>query len=231
MHNTNLFDITYKYDADYENLYPLDDVPIEGTIRGKSKKVVAKFMKVGGKYSLNSSYQWVVGNKNVYHNNKYLYALPYKKGETKIVTQGFNGVFSHKGESKYAVDFNHKIGDKVYASRDGMVVMTKADGKQGGTLKKYYDEANFITIKHKDGTLGKYNHLAFNGVKVKVGQKIKRGEFIGISGNTGYTNGAHLHFIVYKPKDYKSRVSFPIKFISQEGIVTYPKRGMKLTAK
>jgi murein DD-endopeptidase MepM/ murein hydrolase activator NlpD len=188
-------------------------------------------MKVSGKYGLKNSYSWVVGNKNVYHNNKYLYALPYKKGETKIVTQGFNGVFSHKGESKYAVDFNHNIGDKVYACREGLVVMVKSDGKKGGTLKKYYDDANFITIKHSDGTYGKYNHLAYNGVKVKVGQKIKRGEFIGVSGNTGYTNGAHLHFIVYKPKDYKSRESIPIKFISKEGIITYPKRGMRLTAK
>jgi murein DD-endopeptidase MepM/ murein hydrolase activator NlpD len=231
LHNKNIFDVTYQYDGEYENLYPLNEVPSVGVLRGNSSKVVAKFMKVGGKFSLSNYYHWVIGNKNVYHNNKYLYALPFKKGTSKVVTQGFNGVFSHKGESQYAVDFNHKIGEQVYASREGVVVMTKDDGKKGGVQKKYYDKANYITVQHPDGTLGTYNHLAYKGVKVKVGQKIKRGEFIGISGNTGYTNGPHLHFIVYKPKDYKSRVSFPIKFISKEGIVTYPKRGMKLTAK
>ena len=231
LHNKNNFDITYKYDAQYDNLYPLTEVPHVGVLKSKSSNVVAKFMKVGGKYSFQNSYEWVIGNKNVYHNNKYLYALPYKKGTQKTVTQGFNGVFSHKGESQYAVDFNLNVGEEVYASREGIVVMVKDDGKKGGVQKKYYDEANFITIEHSDGTLGTYNHLVYQGVKVKVGQKIKRGQFIGLSGNTGYTNGAHLHFIVYKPKDYKSRVSFPIKFISKEGIVIYPKRGMKLTAK
>ena len=231
LHNKNHFDITFKYAPKYTNLYPLDNLPLSGTLKAKSKRVVGKFMVGVGKYSLNHKYKWVVGNKNVLHNDKYLYALPYKKGTFKFVTQGFNGVFSHKGDSQYAVDFNLKTGDRVYASRDGLVVMTKADGKKGGALKKFYSEANFITIKHDDGTYGKYNHLAHNGVKVKVGQKIKRGQFIGISGNTGYTNGEHLHFIVYKPKDYKSRESIKIKFIAREGIVIYPKRGMKLTAK
>jgi murein DD-endopeptidase MepM/ murein hydrolase activator NlpD len=172
-----------------------------------------------------------VGNKNVYHNDKYLYALPFKKGTTQIVTQGFNGVFSHKGESKYAVDFNLKSGQEVYASREGIVVMTKSDGKRGGVQKEFYSDGNFITIEHDDGTLGKYNHLSYNGVKVQVGQRVKRGEFIGISGNTGYTNGEHLHFIVFKPKDENSRIPIKIKFISHEGIVTDLKRGMKLTAK
>lgn len=231
LHNKSHFDITFKYDPKYKNLYPLDDLPLKGTLKANSKRIVGKFMKGVGKYSLSNHYKWVVGNKIVLHNDGYLYALPYKKGTTRIVTQGFNGVFSHKGDSQYAVDFNHKTGDRVYASRGGIVVMMKADGKKGGTLKKFYSEANFITIKHDDGTYGKYNHLAYNGVKVKVGQKIKRGQFIGISGNTGYTNGEHLHFIVYKPKNHKSRESIKIKFIAREGIVVYPKRGMKLTAK
>jgi murein DD-endopeptidase MepM/ murein hydrolase activator NlpD len=230
MKNTNIFDVTFKYNATYKGLSPLRVLPIVDVINSKSDKLLSRFKITDRKYSLKGKYSWVIGNKNVKHNDKYLYRLPYKKGTSHIVTQGFNGLFSHKGESKYAVDFNLKIGDKIYASRDGIVVMAKSDGKQGGVLKKFYKDANFITIEHDDGTLGKYNHLAFGGVKVKIGQRVKRGEFIGISGNTGYTNGAHLHFIVYKPKDEKSREPIPIKFISKEGVVTYTKRGMKLTA-
>jgi len=230
MKNTNIFDVTFKYDALYKGLSPLDTLPLVDVISPKSEKLLARFAIIDAKYSLKGKYSWVIGNKNVQHNNKYLYRLPYKKGITKVVTQGFGGAFSHKGDSKYAVDFNLKKGDKIFASRSGIVVMAKSDGKKGGVLKKFYKDANFITIRHDDGTLGKYNHLAYDGVKVKIGQRVKRGEFIGISGNTGYTNGAHLHFIVFKPKDEKSRESIPIKFISKEGIVIYPKRGMKLTA-
>ena len=228
--NKNIFDITYQYNAEYQNIYPMENLPFQSTLKGNEKKIIAKFLITGKKFSLENKYKWVLGNKNVYHNNNYLYALPYKRGSTQTVTQGFNGVFSHRGESQYAVDFDLRVGQKVFAARGGQVVLTKSDGKKGGTLKKYYDEANFITIKHDDGTYGKYVHLQEDGVKVKIGQYVKRGEFIGLSGNTGYSNGAHLHFIVFRPKDYKSRVSIPIKFITKEGIVSYLKKGQKLTA-
>lgn len=230
LNNTNLFDITYKVDANYSNLYSLQTLPLEGIIPEKSKKCVAKFFMTGQKYTLSPQYKWVVGSKNVFHNNLYKYRLPYKLGTTEYVTQGFNGVFSHKGNSKYAVDFGLKVGSKVYASRNGIVVMLKKDSKRGGIKKEYYDDANFIMIKHDDGTFAKYVHLSYNGVVVKVGQYVKRGELIGYSGNTGYTNGPHLHFIVFKGYNTKRRIPIKIKFIAKEGIITNPKKGMKLTA-
>ena len=91
--------------------------------------------------------------------------------------------------------------------------------------------ANFIIIEHSDGTLGSYAHLKQNGVVVKVGEMVKKGKLIGYSGKTGFTRGAHLHFIVYKAVDGKSRKSFPVKFMSSIGVFNKPIKGKFYEAK
>jgi len=227
--NNNLFDITFKYHPTYTGLIPLDDFPIHQSIKAKSSKKLTTFMS-RGKYSIKGGVRWTIGNKTVFHNNNYLYRLPYALNTAQMVTQGFNGKFSHHGNSKYAVDFGLKVGTKIYASREGIVVLYKNDGRRHGTSKKYLKEANSITIKHSDGTYAKYVHLKKGGVKVHLGQKIKRGEFIGYSGNTGFTNGPHLHFVVFKAKDYKSRTPIAVKFKTKQGILTNPIRGKKYIA-
>lgn len=228
--NKNLFDVTFKYDAHYTNLLSLENLPIKGRVKAKKKKLIAKFMHLNGRYQLKSRFSWTVGSKISFHNDKYLYRLPYQIGTTKPVTQGFNGVFSHRGNSKYAVDFGMKVGTKVFAAREGIVTHLKKNGKNGGPKKKFLDEANYITIRHPDGTYGKYTHLIHNGIIVKVGQRIKRGQLIGYSGNTGYTSGPHLHFIVFKGDKHNNRESIPIKFISKNGIVIEPIKGKSYTA-
>jgi len=228
--NNNPFDITYKYTATYDSLYPMQELPILNSIEGNKTQLLAKFMVIGGKYQLTNSYSWVLGNKNAVHDNTYFYRLPYETGATFQVTQGFNGSFSHKGDSQYAIDFGMDVGTKVYASREGIVVMTKNDGYRSGANRTFANEANHITIKHEDGTYGKYVHLKKGGVAVEVGQKVNRGDFIGYSGNTGWTNGPHLHFVVFTGKDHKSRKSIPIKFITSQGIIIEPIRGQRYTA-
>ena len=227
--NDMLYDITLLYNAKTKNLLSSTNLPIKKIIKSKTTKHITAFYIKAKKYSLQSTYKYALGSKYSIHDDSYLYRLPYKIGTSKIVTQSFNGKFSHKGNSKYAVDFKMKIGTKIYASREGIVVNTKNDGSKHGS-KKYIREANFITIKHKDGTYAKYAHLKKGGVAVKVGQKIRRGQFIGYSGNTGYTKGPHLHFLVFKGKGYNSRESLRIKFISANGIVYKPIRFKKYKA-
>jgi murein DD-endopeptidase MepM/ murein hydrolase activator NlpD len=228
--NNNLFDITYKYNATIKNLISATELPIINSLKAKSQTKIATFFIMDNRYKLSSHYSWVVGNKYAIHNNFYRYRLPYKINSSQVVTQGFNGSFSHKGNSQYAVDFGMKKGTKIYASRSGIVVDIKNDGNKHGKSKAFAKYANYITIKQDDGTYAKYVHLQKDGVKVHLGQNIKRGEFIGLSGNTGYTNGAHLHFVVFKAKDNKSRTSIPIKFISKNGIIIKPIRGKSYTS-
>lgn len=83
----------------------------------------------------------------------------------------------HKG-----VDWAIPTGTKVVASSGGTV--TKAGWASSGGYVVY--------IKHPDGRETRYKHLS--KVLVKVGQKVKQGETIARSGNTGVSTGPHLHF-------------------------------------
>lgn len=57
-----------------------------------------------------------------------------------------------------------------------------------------------IVILHSDGTMAIYSHLQRNGAKVKEGQQVAKGDFIGYSGATGFVSGPHLHFMVILPE-------------------------------
>lgn len=93
---------------------------------------------------------------------------------------------SHSG-----VDFRASIGTPVKAVADGIVLGT------GDTDKTcpYTSFGKFIFIKHYNGLSTAYGHLSL--IKVSEGEKVKRGEIIGYSGNTGYSTGPHLHLTVY----------------------------------
>lgn len=125
------------------------------------------------------------------------YLLPLRQPRTRI-DQGFGGRFSHGDEqNRYALDFAADIGTPVLAARAGTVMQVESDfSKAGLKQEKYGGRANFVRILHDDGTMGLYAHLATNGVLARVGQRISAGQQIGLSGNTGFTTGPHLHFAV-----------------------------------
>ena len=142
------------------------------------------------------------------HDDSYEYALPFPRGKTYKIIQGFGGRFSHnKPHSKYAIDFSLQVGDTITAAREGIVVFTKEDSKEYGG-RSFMNKGNKIIIMHNDGTYGNYVHLDYDGAIVEVGDKVKRGQPIGISGMTGFTTTPHLHFVVIKDRGLAIPVYF-----------------------
>lgn len=125
------------------------------------------------------------------------YLLPLRQPRSRI-DQGFGGQFSHDDEqNRYALDFFADIGTPVLAARAGTVMQVESDFSKAGLKKeKYGGRANFVRILHGDGSMGIYAHLKTEGALVRVGQRIDAGQQIGLSGNTGFTTGPHLHFAV-----------------------------------
>jgi murein DD-endopeptidase MepM/ murein hydrolase activator NlpD len=126
-----------------------------------------------------------------------VYLLPLRQDAFRI-DQGYGGSFSHvDAENRYAVDFAAQIGTPVLAAREGVVMQVESDFSRAGLkLEKYGGRANLIRIVHADGTMAVYAHLKVGGVLVRVGQRVRAGQQIGLSGNTGFTTGPHLHFAV-----------------------------------
>ncbi len=144
----------------------------------------------------------------------YEYDLPFKKGLSFKISQGYNGNFTHKNEN--ALDFDMPTGTDVLAAREGVVVAV-VDTNFGACLNETCKtKANFVLIQHSDGTFGNYAHIQFNGANVSVGTTVNKGDLIAKSGNTGYTAGPHLHFVCYLPR-VNGRESLATKFRINNG--------------
>ncbi|PQJ78565.1 M23 family metallopeptidase [Polaribacter porphyrae] len=137
----------------------------------------------------------------------YNYALPFLKGKRYRIIQGQNTNFTHNSPtSRYAIDFRMKVGQTVCAMKDGIVISVKEDSNKGGKNKRYLNDGNYVMLFHEDGLYTQYVHLKKDGVIVKKGDTIKKGQPIAYSGNTGYSTEPHLHFGVFKatPKGFIS---------------------------
>lgn len=85
------------------------------------------------------------------------------------------------------MDFTAPVGTEVYVTGDGVVETVEYS---------YSGYGNQVVVNHGYGYKTRYAHLS--KFKVKVGQKVKRGDLIGLVGNTGKSTGPHLHYEVIK---------------------------------
>jgi hypothetical protein len=139
------------------------------------------------------------------------YALPYEPGSSFLVGQGYFEFPTH--ENIYAIDWQMPEETPVLAARDGAVVEAVDSFAKSGLTEDLKNKANYLVIRHEDGSRAHYYHLAQNGLKVKIGQSVKEGEVIALSGNTGYSATPHLHFFVDRLENGRS-VSFPVLYKS-----------------
>lgn len=151
--------------------------------------------------------------------DRYIYDLPFKPGTRQKVVQGYGGRFSH--DHKAALDFDLPEGTPVYAAREGELYSFK-DGSDKGGLFSANSDANYIIIRHPDGSFGCYWHLQQNGVVVKKGRVVK-GQLIGYSGHTGFALRPHLHFAVKRKLNYDKDSFVRTKFRTTKGILLLKK--------
>lgn len=147
--------------------------------------------------------------------DSYIYNLPYEKGTKQAVVQGYGGLFSHKNIA--ALDFEMPEGSAIFAAREGIIYGFKDDSDEGGPFAKYKNKANYIIVKHTDGSFGCYWHLKKEGVVIKKGT-IEKGQLIGYSGAIGFTLQPHLHFSVKRKLNYSKEAFVQTKFITTNGI-------------
>lgn len=188
-------------------------------------RVFAADRNAGG-YNFVFRYSHHFGRVDAVHDANAVYRLPFQDGEAYAITQAHGGrLSSHDNrENLYAVDFAMRPGSGVVAARSGVVIDVTLRHQEGGFDVRYLDKANTVAIVHDDGTVAEYAHLSPGADIVKPGQRVSAGEILGYSGNTGYSSGPHLHFIVSKPtvrNGKVSRLSVPVLFYANEPPVRF----------
>jgi tetratricopeptide (TPR) repeat protein len=103
---------------------------------------------------------------------------------------------------------------EVLAPADGEVMFVKDDVQDSIPVFMNYVNnlnGNCIVIKHQPGEFTELLHLRQNSIKVKVGDRVKRGQVIALVGNSG-SRAPHLHFSLVSTPRPEARISLPSQF-------------------
>ncbi len=127
--------------------------------------------------------------------------LPSKKGagmdypvQDPVITQGYGKTtFTRWYSFHNGVDFGVSTGTKILAAAGGKVIATGDCGR--------YAYGKWVAIDHGNGLVTLYGHLSQQ--KTSKGKSVKKGDTIGLSGNTGYSTGPHLHFSVFTSDSFE----------------------------
>ena len=132
----------------------------------------------------------------------------------------------HRYRPHLGVDFGARRGTPLLAVNDGKVIFS---GRKGGY-------GNVVKIKHRGGLVSLYAHQS--RIRVKRGERVKKGQIIGYVGSTGRSTGPHLHFGLYKNgraidplKVLKKKSSSPLRFVTKKIEIRGARRNKKRVIK
>jgi murein DD-endopeptidase MepM/ murein hydrolase activator NlpD len=181
--------------------------------------------------SFDYEYQFLPGDPQAQHRPDRPYRFPFGKSSSFLVTQAYPDTVTHTDpSSQYAIDFAMPIGTHIDAARGGVVIEIASDFFEAGVdAAKDGPRANVVRVLHDDGTMSLYGHLNWNSIRVKPGQRIERGEYIADSGNTGFSTGPHLHFVVQRNRG-GAIISVPIELETASGAPVTVRSNERYTA-
>lgn len=179
--------------------------------RKEQTDLVLLYFKPG---SPEENYYYHQKRKARFENFKFIFPeLPFY-GEWQV-SQAFDGEYTHKGDWKYAWDFvvvdeknnqftnNGDLPEDYYcynlpvaAPLDGEIIKV-IDGvpeNEIGNVNLQKNWGNTVIIKHEYDLYSSISHLKYDSIKVKDGQKVKKGEIIAACGNSGRSPYPHIHF-------------------------------------
>lgn len=197
-----------------------------GTIelKAKSDTIISIFNVSEFDQNTSFNYTWNFGSlsKKI---EKIKLALPFPNGREYKVIQGNNTDHTHNTDwSRYAVDLDLKINDTICSATSGFVVGVIDEYEFGGIGDEWRPYGNFITIyEPNSGIFTQYAHLIKSGSFVEVGDAVKLGQAIGLSGMTGQTDTEHLHFSCLVPTNKEDG----LKSIAFEFIGSYQSTELK----
>jgi murein DD-endopeptidase MepM/ murein hydrolase activator NlpD len=221
-------EFTVTLEATLKNMTASRPLPFTEDAAGRSSFTLARFRRTNERLAWRCKYHYYgqLGGRRSSTTNDADYAMPFKPGRY-VVMQGPRGSYSHfaGSPSENAVDWTVPEGTVVCAAREGRVVGVRQDSTVGGPDRKFRPFANYVIIKHADGTFADYVHLKTGGALVRMGDEVTVGQPIGLSGQTGFTSAPHLHFSVFQAIDGKKKLTLPFRLKTDHGTFTEFIRG------
>ena len=213
--------------------YPDPDRPLVWLLTPQSRVELLDLAKLGNGAvpAVRYQFDYRFGDPDAQHEVARPYRVPVAVSSQFTVTQAYPDVVTHTTEdARYAVDIAMPIGTDIFAARDGLVFDVSADNFRSG-LDPDRDgpAANVVQILHDDGTYAVYAHLNWNSIRVRPGDRVVRGQYIAESGNTGFSSGPHLHFVVLRNVGMRT-TSVPVVFEGVDRSTVVPATGGLLTA-
>ena len=132
------------------------------------------------------------------------------------LTQGFGGGNNHRGLD--LVDKGYTIGD-IVSYGNGTVVMVTNGYRNGQGEGANWRYGNFVKILHDNGTVCLYAHMEYTSVKYN--QRVSKGQLLGRMGNSGNSNGGHLHWEYWSSNNYNANID-PMPYLEPKPIITIP---------
>ncbi len=213
--------------------YPDPDLELRWVLPPQSETELLRLpiLEDGSAPILEIRSRYLAGDPSARHRPAVPYRAPFAAATTYPVTQAYPEVATHTTpDAYYAVDFAMPVGTDVFAARGGIVFdVASTHFSAGLDPERDGPNANVIRILHDDGTYAIYAHLNTNSIRVRPGDRVRRGEYIADSGNTGYSSGPHLHFVVIRNAGMRAE-SMPVAFEGRNSSIVLPASGKPLTA-
>ena len=212
------------------NMHSEPALPVHKLIPAKTTVHIARFTQTQANLPWSYTYttRYVIGDPKARHLTGKPYHLPFGKLQSRSVSQAFDGRHSHQHpKTKYAVDILMPENNKIFAARSGIVIEIVTE-KLGDTAAKKGFPIHQLRILHQDGTMAVYAYLKPGSLSVRIGQRVQRGQLIGLSGTSLEENvKPHLHFSLQKNTGMKLE-SIPFKFFGANKTAITPKSDMEL---
>lgn len=151
--------------------------------------------------------------------------VPINSGNIKITSYYGNRQYYYQG--RLIKDFHNGIdlvpspcnNNEILAFADGVVTSVQKTGVQ-------YGIGCYVRLKHNNGLYTLYYHLKSGSVYVNVGDKVRKGQKLGIIGTTGQSTGLHLHFQIDKGSSNSSINPYDYLFNGKEFISDTPQEDL-----
>ncbi len=186
-------------------------------------------------------YRFLNGKERIMNRYFHSFSLPFL-GEW-MVSQGYDGNMTHKGDWAKAIDFVlldnemktfrlpgnlpehfYAYNKPVICPADGIVeeIVDFIEDNEIGKNNTLQNWGNTIIIKHAHGLYSKLSHLKKQSIKVSKGAFVKKGDLIASCGNSGRSPEPHLHFQIQSTPYIGSKtISYPISYFYKRNATVF----------